>query len=324
MLNDRKDKYEGQPPEEEGEYHFTEDEVSYDVESETETSKKTSAQGNFKETILNRITESKRLIIGVVAFLVLIFVVYKFVSPPSAPVTDITPQAPAQPQPMVATAPTNQPRPAAPVNNVLQAPVNAPQQQSMLQQPTQALSPMQQPVAPTAVGQPTTGVPVVIPVQPAAPVYPGNETASPELRLAANNEKLITQMQAEYTQKMNDLAGQNKLLQDQLQLLNTRVATMEAQMNQLMQTLTRQTSGTANQPANQPAPSAPEVKIPYSVQAIIPGRAWLRSDNGETVTVAEGDMVKGVGRVSKIDPYDGVVEINTGTKVISLSYGAGN
>ena len=86
-------------------------------------------------------------------------------------------------------------------------------------------------------------------------------------------------------------------------------------MNQLIQTLTRQNNSGMNPPPNIPqSQAAPEVKIPYSVQAIIPGRAWLRSDNGETITVAEGDMVKGVGRVTKIDPYDGIVEINTGTK----------
>jgi hypothetical protein len=67
----------------------------------------------------------------------------------------------------------------------------------------------------------------------------------------------------------------------------------------------------------------PEAKSPYNVQAIIPGRAWLRAENGETLTVTEGDLIKDLGRVSKIDPYDGVVEINTGTKVISLAYGNG-
>jgi hypothetical protein len=35
-------------------------------------------------------------------------------------------------------------------------------------------------------------------------------------------------------------------------------------------------------------------------------------------------MVRGLGRVTKIDPYDGVVEINTGNKIISLSYGNGS
>ena len=70
----------------------------------------------------------------------------------------------------------------------------------------------------------------------------------------------------------------------------------------------------------QPA-AATEPKIAYTVQAIIPGRAWLRSDAGDTVTVTEGDVIKDVGRITKIDPYDGIVQVNTGTKVVSLTYG---
>ena len=44
---------------------------------------------------------------------------------------------------------------------------------------------------------------------------------------------------------------------------------------------------------------------------------------GEYEHISEGDTVKSLGRVTKIDPYDGIVEINTGRKVISLSYGTG-
>src|SRR3990167_1827300 len=104
---------------------------------------------------------------------------------------------------------------------------------------------------------------------------------------------------------------------------------MESQMNQLVQVLTRGGSqASANSAATTPAaaqqampaqPQVSEIKVTYSVQAIIPGRAWLRSENGETVTVAEGDTIKDLGRVTKIDPYDGVVEVNMGNRVVSLS-----
>jgi hypothetical protein len=74
-------------------------------------------------------------------------------------------------------------------------------------------------------------------------------------------------------------------------------------------------------PATQSAMRQVEPQATYTVQAIIPGRAWLKSDSGETVTVAEGDTLRGYGRVVKIDPYDGVVAIDIGGKIISLSYG---
>src|SRR3990167_11241944 len=95
MLNDRDDKYEGS---EESEYHFTDEEVSYEVE--TESPKPITSES--KESLLNRLTRSKRMIISLVVFLVLVFAVYKMVTPTSTtPPTDITPPAasPAQ-QPM--------------------------------------------------------------------------------------------------------------------------------------------------------------------------------------------------------------------------------
>jgi hypothetical protein len=40
------------------------------------------------------------------------------------------------------------------------------------------------------------------------------------------------------------------------------------------------------------------------------------------VTVAEGDILKNYGKIIKIDPYDGVVQIDAGGKIVTLSYGA--
>ncbi len=158
---------------------------------------------------------------------------------------------------------------------------------------------------------------------------------------------------AETARRMAEFQNQNKNLQDQVQLMNSRMALIESQMNQLVQTLTQQFQGssgglpsfnpaqspaTTQQPAQQqqippssmmnpqPIPevaSAP-VRLPYNVQAIIPGRAWLRSNTGDTITVAENDDIKGIGRVTKIDPYDGIVTIDVHGKPVSLSYGNSN
>ena len=148
-----------------------------------------------------------------------------------------------------------------------------------------------------------------------------------EKSLAMENAKLSSQLQAEYAQRINDYQSQNRNLQDQVQTLNTRVANMESEMNQLIQTLTQQFQGGASAPAaglpaaSSPEQAAPPPRVPYTVQAIIPGRAWLRAKNGDTLTVAEGDDIKGIGRVTKIDPYDGVVEVNVQGRSVSLTYG---
>jgi intracellular multiplication protein IcmG len=169
-------------------------------------------------------------------------------------------------------------------------------------------------------------LPVATTVVTTPTVTPANTDAA-IAAMAATNDKLMNQLQTEYSQKVTDFSNQSKALQDQMQTLSSRVAGLESQLSQLVQTITRQTGmgGTTSLnvvPAQQPAPIV-EPKITYNVQAIIPGRAWLKSDNGETLTVAEGDTIKELGRVSKIDPYDGVVEVNTGNKTVSISYGSG-
>ncbi|MBX3708603.1 MAG: hypothetical protein KIT56_01570 [Gammaproteobacteria bacterium] len=395
MLNEPDDdKYEGS---EESEYHFSDEEVSYEVESESLKQENARSEG-IKENIFSQLSNSKRMLISLGVFLVLVFVVYKMVAPTttSAPATDIA-AAPAVDQSHLSAAPPTpveagpsqvtpaipagvssqqtsiaQAVPTSPVSQpVAQAPVVQPGSQQQIAAPvvstapaavvqTQQTAPVVQPVVvspqlpqplpqqpviqPPVIGGgaaqqsvPVPGLPAVIPVQTTAPVYPISQqvgvasvpTGSIEVRaasLAAESERLMGQMQAQYSQQFNEFSNQNKALQEQMQSLSARVTAMESQLNQLVQALTRhgQSSSMATPPASSPEqPQAANIKIAYNVQAIIPGRAWLKSENGETLTVAEGDMIRGVGRVTKIDPYDGVVEVNTGNKAVSLSYGNG-
>lgn len=56
-------------------------------------------------------------------------------------------------------------------------------------------------------------------------------------------------------------------------------------------------------------------QISYAIQAIIPGRAWLMSSNGTTITVSEGSSVPGFGRVKLIDPHQGKVMMSSGKTI---------
>ena len=60
----------------------------------------------------------------------------------------------------------------------------------------------------------------------------------------------------------------------------------------------------------------PSVK--YYIQAVIPGRAWLISTNGTTITVREGSSVPGYGIVKLIDPNQGRVLTGSG-RIIGFS-----
>lgn len=401
MLNDRDDKPEGH---DESEYHFSDDEVNYEVETDSPKRAESTGGSRAAANLLNRITRSKRMLISLGVFFVLVFIVYKMVAPSSVPSTTITPAQPIAQNNTLATQPTNPAdnanamSPANGAQNQAMASAQAPQQtpqnnmpaiqqqpanqmsqnvpaqammpsaqQTNMQQtaqpqnmvaPAQALPstqppqnlpqqqamqmPPQQTITQTQQAPAQAEMPAMIPVESAATSNPNaaalvgqipSNVQSAASVISAQNDRVVTQLEAEYQQKLNDFASQNKVLQDQLQTLNARVAGMENQMNQMMQVLMRQGRGQAEAPppptvmAEPPQAALPQlVEVPhvsYNVQAIIPGRAWLRSDNGETLTVAEGDAIRDLGRVTKIDPYDGVVEINTGSKVISLSYGSG-
>lgn len=394
MLNGRNEgKYEGS---DDSEYHFSDDEVNYDTESDA-TPKQASVNDVHSGAAPSSSGGLKRMGIGLAVFFVLVFVAYKMVSPgTSTPATEITPQAApiaaaapaapaAQPQTMQAQAAPVAQQAAAPAQQTAdqtamqqqpqqqaaqQPAQQAPQQQTAIQQMQQMSAapqeaPVNQQAAPAAPEQmqaqaqmppqnaPQAAAPQqqqaeVIPVQSVAPA-PQNivssttpsqtmQQAAGETTLAVENAKLSGQLQAEYAQRINEYQSQNKNLQEQVQTLNGRVASMESEMNQLIQTLTQQfqsggTPGAApqqqqmmqQQSAAVPVEQAgPPPRIPYNVQAIIPGRAWLRSNNGDTLTVAEGDEIKGIGRVTKIDPYDGVVEINVQGRAVTLSYGNGS
>lgn len=200
------------------------------------------------------------------------------------------------------------------------------------QQPTMG-SPSYGPASayPPSNGLPPGQTSPIVPMQMPVPTYvtevpqatPSGYSNPPAAGTAAlvSPEYVIKQLQAEYLQRMNEMAEQNKQLQSQMQSLNSRVMNVESQLNQLLRAVTP-VPEREQRPVS--ATEGRDARINYSVQAIIPGRAWLRSDNGDSITVAEGDTIKGVGRIVKIDPYDGIVEINTGTKVVSLSYGTVN
>lgn len=289
---------------EESEYHFSDEDVSYDVEQEVPQAPPPAP----KKTLMERLNQRKRMLITIGIFIVLIFIVYRIISPSqTVPSTEIV----AQNEPVPAAAPVGQlpapptPAPVAPVAQVAPPP-----------SPIAATASM--PAAPGMA--PTMGTPSAMPQAVAPQVPPTSAILATETQASIMaNEKLIRDMQTTYNSKLEEFAAQNKFLQDQMQNMNSRVVNMENQLNQLIQAWTR---ANQQQSSNNNAAEDKMVKSAYNVQAIIPGRAWLRSDNGDTVTVAEGDTLKNLGRVTKIDPYDGIVEINTGNKVISLSYGA--
>ncbi len=360
MVHDRHDPYEGQ---DEGEYHFSDDQANYEIEPElSDKSPETEVPAAVTPTLGGAATVSgtqsyKRPLIGMAVFFVLIFLVYKILAPSaSAPVTEFSqgtkipvaprpvmevakPQtqapAPVQPAPVVAqaTLPAAAPMMQTPPSAAISQP--APQPMPVAQPVVTAPAPIPAPVQPAAppvqpvVTMPSPPQPVAQPVVqqqviPAAPFQPGLEQATMSQSEAIGQ----TAKSQQDSQRIAELETQNGALQGKLQDMSLRLASMEATLTHLGKIMQDVKTGnhiapppgvmTSSSPPPRPI-AAP--KVTYSVQAIIPGRAWLKSESGDTVTVAEGDVIRDFGRVVRIDPYDGVVEIDSAGRTITLSYG---
>lgn len=339
-MNEREDndKYE-----EEGEYHFTEDQVNYEPEEEA---KEKPAATDWRNTLTTKASQNRRFIVGGLVFIVLLFVVYKVLMPasnnPSTQFTQTTAPtthkniASAPPAPTPTTTPPtvtqntsqpgvnqvpNQPATQTPQVAGTTIPVNQPN-------PLAAPSPQEQVAAITATQQPY-GSPLPNAQGGAITTISTSTTttATPDkvTMLEQENARLMNMLQSDNAQKIAEQQTQNSALQSKIQDLNNRIAMLESNLVKMTQMLQ-----TASRPSPLPAPpcmapcAVPKAlgpRIAYTVQAIIPGRAWLKSDVGDTITVAEGDVLRCVGRITKIDPYDGVVQIDTGNRILTLSYG---
>lgn len=338
MVNERYDeKGEGhEEGHEEGEYHFSDDQANYDLDVEGASKEGVATVAVSKESLKEKLKNHRRIVIGIVVFIVLLAIVYKLVMPSSTttPVTDFSQQASsaAKTDTIKSTTTVTTTQTTAPVNPPQAAPVATapvqPQQPPIVAQqvtPPPAVIPTETQAQPVMPQQPVTSAPVSAP--PATMTPPPTMTSTDTNKgaldriatLEQQNSAMMNLLQTQYVQRITEAEAQNTQLRTQVQELTTRVSSMEVAFRQLTKMLrgARMSSAAPSQPMRVAAPHSI-----YTVQAIIPGRAWLKSEAGETVTVAEGDVLRGLGRITKIDPYDGIVDIDTGTRVLTLSYGA--
>ncbi|HSW94232.1 MAG TPA: hypothetical protein VLJ15_07780 [Gammaproteobacteria bacterium] len=315
---------------EEGEYHFSDDQVNYDMEMDAGARETAAAVTTSpKESFAKKMGQHRRVVIGLVIFIVLLGIVYKLVAPSSAPVTDFQPGAaspasvPPKVSPQKAVVPPPQPAGAPAAQTTTTTTMTQPVQPAQPEVTQPAVSTPEQP-ANTPPAQVSTTTTMTAPVAP-----PADKTVMEKIgMLEQQNSAMMNLLQTQYAQKITETEQQNAQLRTEVQELNARISNMEVAFRQLAKMLRNANpNATANASANRGMVSMPTAaraappRMTYVVQAIIPGRAWLKADSGDTVTVAEGDTLKGYGRVTRIDPYDGVVDIDTGNRVISLSYG---
>ncbi|GAB4222677.1 MAG: hypothetical protein Tsb005_15310 [Gammaproteobacteria bacterium] len=151
------------------------------------------------------------------------------------------------------------------------------------------------------------------PAPVAAPV-----TDTPPAPVASSSQ--IQQLNSEIT----DVKSQLNDLQSTVSSLNYLLQNMSKKIEQQQSALAQQETLLLKlQPKPKPTPTASKESLKkqqvYYLEAAVPGRAWLRSNQGHSLTVGRGDRIPGYqGVVLHIDPQVGEVVLSSG-KVLRYS-----
>jgi hypothetical protein len=264
MAHERDDnRYDGQ---EDGEYHFSDDQGGYEIEPEITPAKVAPTAKSPAAAALplkERLNQYRKPLIGIGVFILLMFLVYKISAPTSTvPNTDFAQNAgtiPSQkpvmkqiPKPIKTAQQDFQPLPAAPTMSMgspsasapaaaMPAPTAETEASNMPQTATTSAPPPPIPetvatsAPPVVVLPPNTTMPADAYYNPAQP----NANLSPAEKLAALEQE-NAKLTAQYAQKLAEQQAQNTALQNQVQDLTQRLASMEttlAHLGHLMQDL---------------------------------------------------------------------------------------
>jgi len=140
-----------------------------------------------------------------------------------------------------------------------------------------------------------------------------NMQKSMQANLASMNDKMN-----QLNSQLSVLNSNNQALQQQLSDLMSKYQSLQQSINEAMAAAKAKPQITHSLASRTRAYSAPVIKENYFIQAIIPGRAWLVSSQGKTITVRVGSLLPGYGRVARIDAQQGRVEMSS-SKVFVFS-----
>ncbi len=129
-----------------------------------------------------------------------------------------------------------------------------------------------------------------------------------QANLVAMNDKVNA-----LTGQLNTLNSNNQVLQQQLSQLLSKLQSMQQSLDEAIASAKARPQIQATRShairSRHYEPAIP--RLNYFVQAIIPGRAWLISSQGKTVTVRVGSIIPGYGTVKFIDAKQGRVMMSS-------------
>ncbi|PIQ44125.1 MAG: hypothetical protein COV52_08560 [Gammaproteobacteria bacterium CG11_big_fil_rev_8_21_14_0_20_46_22] len=110
--------------------------------------------------------------------------------------------------------------------------------------------------------------------------------------------------------QVSDLKGRVSDLNAQLDAVNQSLQSVSGKLSDMQARAAKERAWRAQAKARHDAAVRHDKR--YFVEAVIPGRAWLKAKDGSTVTVAVGDVLPGYGKIVSINPYSGVVMTSQG------------
>jgi len=160
-------------------------------------------------------------------------------------------------------------------------------------------------------------------IQPVVKSHPVVQQSAP--RLVAQTQpspELINQLNA-LKQSADENQAQISQLQNQLTDMGTQLRqsnSTQEQLNQSMSVLVQELKQLANKTQKQPVKKIKKAALPirpivFHLKAIVPGRAWIVSNDGLSESVSVGDTIARYGTVKVVDANRGMVLTSSG-KVI--------
>lgn len=182
-----------------------------------------------------------------------------------------------------------------------------------------------------------------VPKVPAAVIPPPAPTAfnaqpAPMPAPAETVRTMVAEADAKIVQKLNTLELNQRSMRDDVTSVSNQMGTINNNFQEVMGKMAEISKAVTNLSAITEAQSreierlvaqkakkakpivaqSTSAPIKYYLQAVIPGRAWLMSTSGNSVTVRVGTVVQGYGIVKLIDAIQGRVMTSSG-QIIKFS-----
>lgn len=150
-------------------------------------------------------------------------------------------------------------------------------------------------------------------------------TNQPSLPVFSNNNQKIDTVENEISNnrkefvKLRDAISDNQeefvKLRGAISKTQQDVSNVDQNINQLTMAIQQLLTEVQQLKSKKILPKKKTVKslVVYHIRAIVPGRVWLESADGRSITLRVGDNLDGYGKVDAISPRDGIVTMSNGS-----------